>query len=317
MTKPELINELASKTDVSKKDCANVIDAFQDIVKEILIKGDKLQLVGFGTFEVAERAERKGRNPKTGEAITIPATKSPKFKPSRTLKEAVNAQVSECMKRLEFNTMPVSELLEVMVSTFDLYNDGFEYPVITAYGKYDVIKELLEGFLADGFEISGDICLETPDATGYDKEFALYLTEDGVSVCKIFENGKYLNEYPDVAFVHEDCNSKMLKNIESKLIFEFVFDGEHGDDEDEFDNDDLCCDDCDCYECDNRIRSKDIKCNETVADKLVEYSKDDNGDLHGFSVSKGDGDSYMSYSLYTSDKLSLRDIQSLMQEKGF
>lgn len=217
------------------------------------------------------------------------------------------------MKRLEFNTMPVSELLEAMIGTFDLWDAGDdEYPVITAYGKYDVIKELLEEFLANGFEINGCICLEDPDATGYDKEFALYLTEDGVSVCKIFENGKYLNEYPDVAFVHEDCNSKMLKNIESKLIFEFVF-NEH----DEKDDDDLCCDDCDCYECDNRIRSKDIKCHETVADKLVEYSKDDNGDLHGFTVSKGDGDSYMSYSLYTSNKLSLRDIQSLMQEKGF
>lgn len=225
------------------------------------------------------------------------------------------------MKRLEFNTMPVSELLEVMVSTFDIFDsyddENDDYPVITAYGKYEVIKSLLEEFLADGFEINGSICLEDPDATGYDKEFALCLTEDGISVCKMFEDDKYYNEYPDVAFVHEDCNSKMLKNIESKLIFEFVFDGEHGDDEDEFDNDDLCCDDCDCYEYDNRIRSKDIKCNETVADKLVEYSKDDNGDLHGFSVSKGDGDSYMSYSLYTSDKLSLRDIQSLMQEKGF
>ena len=223
------------------------------------------------------------------------------------------------MRRLEFNTLPVPELLEAMISTFDLYDSGDddEYPVITAYGKYDVIKELLEGFLADGFEISGDICLETSDSTGYDKEFALYLTEDGVSVCKIFENGKYLNEYPDVAFVHEDCNSKMLKNIESKLIFEFAFDDEFGDDEDEFDNDDSCCDDCDCYECDNRIRSNDIKCHETVADKLVEYSKDDNGDLHGFTVSKGDGDSYMSYSLYTSDKLSMKDIQSLLQKKGF
>ena len=217
------------------------------------------------------------------------------------------------MKRLEFND--IYEVMDTMSESYDNLCDSDLYPVITAYGKYDVIKELLEGFLADGFEISGDICLETPDATGYDKEFALYLTEDGVSVCKIFENGKYLNEYPDVAFVHEDCNSKMLKNIESKLIFEFVF--EFDDDEDEFDNDDLCCDDCDCYECDNRIRSKDIKCNETVADKLVEYSKDDNGDLHGFSVSKGYGNSFMSYSLYTSDKLSLRDIQSLMQEKGF
>ena len=217
------------------------------------------------------------------------------------------------MKRLEFND--IHEVMDTMSESYDNLCDSDLYPVITAYGKYDVIKELLEEFLADGFEISGDICLETPDSTGYDKEFALYLTEDGVSVCKIFENGKYLNEYPDVAFVHEDCNSKMLKNIESKLIFEFVFDDEY--DEDEFDNDDLCCDDCDCYECDNRIRSNDTKCHETVADKLVEYSKDDNGDLHGFTVSKGDGDSYMSYSLYTSDKLSLRDIQSLMQEKGF
>ena len=225
------------------------------------------------------------------------------------------------MKRLEFNTMPVSELLEVMVDTFDLFDsyddENDDYPVITAYGKYEVIKSLLEEFLADGFEINGSIGLEDPDATGYDKEFILYLTEDGVSVCKAFEYGKYLNDYPDVAFVHEDCNSKMLKNIESRMIFEFVFDDEYDDDEDKFDNDDSCCDDCDCYKCDNRIRSKDIKCNETVADKLVEYSKDDDGDLHGFTVSKGDGDSFMSYSLYTSDKLSLRDIQSLMREKGF
>lgn len=218
------------------------------------------------------------------------------------------------MKRLGFND--IYEVMDVMSESYDNLCDSDLYPVITAYGKYDVIKELLEEFLADGFEIGGDICLETHDSTGYDKEFALYLTEDGVSVCKIFENGKYLNEYPDVAFVHEDCNSKMLKNIESKLIFEFVFDDEH-DEKDEFDNDDLCCDDCDCYECDNRIRSNDIKCHETVADKLVEYSKDDDGDLHGFSVSKGDGDSYMSYSLYTSDKLSVRDIRSLLQEAGF
>lgn len=217
------------------------------------------------------------------------------------------------MKRLEFNTLPASELLEAMVGTFDLWDAGDDdYPVITAYGKYDVIKELLEEFIANGFEISGDICLETLDSTGYEKEFALYLTEDGVSVCKIFEDGRYLNEYPDVAFVHEDCNSKLLKNIESKMIFEFAFDDELEDDYDE-----SCCDDCDCYECDNRLRSKDNKCDESVPKKYVGYSKDDNGDLHGFTVSKSDADSYMSYSLYTSDKLSLRDIQSLMQEKGF
>lgn len=225
------------------------------------------------------------------------------------------------MKRLEFNTMPVSELLEAMIGTFDLWDAGDdEYPVITAYGKYDVIKELLEEFLANGFEINGCICLEDPDATGYEKEFALYLTEDGVSVCKIFEDGRYLNEYPDVAFVHEDCNSKLLKNIESRMIFEFALDDDCDfDDKDDIEDDynESCCDDCDCYECDNRIRSNDIKCDESVTDKFVDYDKDEDGDLHGFSVSKCDGNSYMAYSLYTSDKLSLMDIQSLMQEKGF
>lgn len=220
------------------------------------------------------------------------------------------------MKRLEFDNVPVSELLEAMVDVFNLSDYDDEYPVISAYGKYDVIKELLEEFLADGFEISGDICLESPDSTGYEKEFALYLTEDGVSVCKIFEDGRYLNEYPDVAFVHEDCNSKMLKNIESRMIFEFAFDDELEDDF-EFEDDESCCDDCDCYECDNRLRNDKIKCHESVSEKHVDYSKDKNGDLHGFSVSKGDGNSFMSYSLYTSDKLSMKDIQSLLQEKGF
>lgn len=242
------------------------------------------------------------------------------------------------MKRLETNALSI---MEAMAEALYALADNDNYPVISAYGKYDVIKELLEEFLADGFEISGDICLETPDSTGYDKEFILYLTEDGVSVCKMFEDDKYYNEYPDVAFVHEDCNSKMLKYIESRMIFEFAFDDDCDFDDDdcndscdecryrdfcdeindsEFDDefdDESYCDDCDCYECDNRIRSDKIKCHESVPEKYVDYSKDENGDLHGFSVSKGDGNSYMSYSLYTSDKLSMKDIQSLLQEKGF
>lgn len=203
--------------------------------------------------------------------------------------------------------------MDVMSESLDNLCDSDLYPVITAYGKYDVIKELLEGFLADGFEIGGDICLETHESMGYDKEFILYLTEDGVSVCKAFEYGKYLNDYPDVAFVHEDCNSKMLKNIESRMIFEFAI----NDDCDFDDEDELYCDDRDNYECDNRIRNDKIKCRESMQEKHVDYVKDKDGDLHGFTVSKGDGDSFMSYSLYTSDKLSLRDIQSLMREKGF
>lgn len=91
MTKPELIDVLSSKTEMTKKDCANVLDAFQDTVKETLAKGDKVQLVGFGTFEVVERAAREGRNPQTGEKMMFKSSKSPKFKVGKALKDAVNA----------------------------------------------------------------------------------------------------------------------------------------------------------------------------------------------------------------------------------
>lgn len=89
MTKNELITVMANKTEMTKKDCEKVLIAFQDTVKEELAKGEKVQLVGFGTFEVTERPERQGRNPATGEAITIAASKSPKFKAGKVLKDAV------------------------------------------------------------------------------------------------------------------------------------------------------------------------------------------------------------------------------------
>lgn len=87
MNKVELIASLAIKTGVTKKDAEATLVAFQDIVKDELLSGGKVQLVGFGTFEVAERAEKKGRNPKTGEALVIPASRVPKFKPGKTFKD--------------------------------------------------------------------------------------------------------------------------------------------------------------------------------------------------------------------------------------
>ncbi len=89
MNKVELIGAVASKSEISKKDVEKVINAFTNVVADALVDGDKVQLVGFGTFEVVERAERQGRNPATGEAITIAASKSPKFKAGKALKEAV------------------------------------------------------------------------------------------------------------------------------------------------------------------------------------------------------------------------------------
>ena len=89
MTKADLVAKIAEKAGLSKKDAEAALNAFMDAVKEALAAGEKVSLVGFGTFEVVQRAARKGRNPQTGEEITIPATKAPKFRPGKGLKEAV------------------------------------------------------------------------------------------------------------------------------------------------------------------------------------------------------------------------------------
>ena len=89
MNKTEMIKAIAERTELTKIDSAKVLEAFQDIVKETLAAGEKVQLVGFGTFETVERAGREGRNPRTGESMYIEKSISPKFKPSNALKEAV------------------------------------------------------------------------------------------------------------------------------------------------------------------------------------------------------------------------------------
>ncbi|MCI6677545.1 MAG: HU family DNA-binding protein [Clostridiales bacterium] len=90
MNKKELVAAVAGKCEVSKKDAEKVIEAVTSVITETLKSGDKVQLVGFGTFEVAERAAREGRNPKSGETMHIAASKTPKFKAGKVLKDAVN-----------------------------------------------------------------------------------------------------------------------------------------------------------------------------------------------------------------------------------
>ena len=91
MNKTELIAAMAEKTDLTKKDAERALKAFVDVVTDELKQGEKVQLVGFGTFEVADRPARQGINPKTKATITIPASKAPKFKAGKALKETVNA----------------------------------------------------------------------------------------------------------------------------------------------------------------------------------------------------------------------------------
>jgi DNA-binding protein HU-beta len=90
MNKTELVAAVAEAAGLSKKDAEKALNAFQDVVKKQLKKGNKVQLVGFGTFEVTKRAAREGRNPQTGATMKIPASKAPKFKAGKALKDAVN-----------------------------------------------------------------------------------------------------------------------------------------------------------------------------------------------------------------------------------
>ena len=91
MNKTELIAAMADQAEISRKDAEKALKAFTDVVSEELQKGGKVQLVGFGTFEVSQRAARDGRNPQTGEVMPIAASKAPKFKAGKALKDLINA----------------------------------------------------------------------------------------------------------------------------------------------------------------------------------------------------------------------------------
>ncbi|WP_400163796.1 HU family DNA-binding protein [Brevibacillus sp. TJ4] len=89
MNKTELIAKVAETTELTKKDATKAVDAVLDAIAEALKSGDKVQLIGFGNFEVRERAARKGRNPQTGEEIDIASSKVPAFKPGKQLKDSI------------------------------------------------------------------------------------------------------------------------------------------------------------------------------------------------------------------------------------
>ena len=90
MNKTELVAAMAEQADMTKKDVEKALTAFTEVVAKELRNGGKIQLVGFGTFEVAERAAREGRNPQSGETMQIAASKAPKFKAGKALKDVVN-----------------------------------------------------------------------------------------------------------------------------------------------------------------------------------------------------------------------------------
>ena len=137
------------------------------------------------------------------------------------------------MNRLDFDyPFDLADTITALLGDID-----DDYPVISVYGKYDVIKDILEDLIASGVSIANEIELQDYDVAHYNKEFVLYLTTNGVNVEKTYdvESDTYLSGSADISFIHEDCNSKLIKYVDSKTIYEFGYDED---------------DECDCDECD-------------------------------------------------------------------
>ena len=141
------------------------------------------------------------------------------------------------MNRLDFDCP--FDLVDTITALLGDIND--DYPVISVYGMYDVIKDILEDLIASGVSIANEIELQDYDVAYYDKEFVLYLTVNGINVEKIWHDDTYYYGSADISFIHEDCNSKLLSYVDSKTIYEFGYDGDECDDEDE-----CSCDECEC-----------------------------------------------------------------------
>ena len=136
------------------------------------------------------------------------------------------------MNRLDFDC-PFDLANTITALLGDIDDD---YPIISVYGKYDVIKDILEDLIMSGVSIANEIELQDYDVAHYDKEFVLYLTKNGVNVEKTWNDDTYYYGSADISFIHEDCNSKLIKYVDSKTIYEFGYDEE--------------CE-CECEECDD------------------------------------------------------------------
>lgn len=178
--------------------------------------------------------------------------------------------------------------------------DEVDLPMVSVYGDYETIKPIFESLIRCGIDVDLGVELEDYDFSGYIREYELCLSKDGVCVEKIWHETDtstgYYGSEPNVAFVHEDCNSKILKSIDSDLVFEFGYE-ESGEDED--------------HEC----RDTSIDNTNDNDDYDLEIKNEDGA--NGFTVSKSDDSGYRSFSYYTTGKLTNKKIDKFIKKLGF
>lgn len=199
-----------------------------------------------------------------------------------------------------------------------------DYPVVNIYAKYDAIKEIFKAFICLDYDIDGLIELFSYDINGYDKEYVLGVTEDGVTLDKIYdtEDERYLYSKCDVAFVHEECSSKLLlKYIDSDIYVTLEECGEC-DECELFAKCDGCCmkDEDKCDDEDEVKKSKSdfskkecVKENVKVKDDKTVHEMHVSDDSHGFTVSDYNDHGYHSFSFYSSDSDFVSEMMKLFR----
>lgn len=181
----------------------------------------------------------------------------------------------------------------VVSNTYDRIKSDDKYNSIDVVAKYEDAKEIIRELIGIGYGIAFIDKFGNPEWDGYDDAFVISLLDDEIWCEPVKRDDGYIFIEADVVYIFDDCNSKIIPKIESDEIYEV----EIGNEYDDCNGD---CENCNCH-------------NETY----LHTSEDEDENTHGFTASRSDGDSYMSYSYYSSDELSHEDIQKMLKVFGF
>lgn len=177
--------------------------------------------------------------------------------------------------------------------TYDRIKSDDKYNSIDVVAKYEDAKEIIRELIGIGYGIAFIDKFGNLEWDGYDDAFVISLLDDEIWCEPVRRDKGYIFIEADVVYIFGDCNSKIIPKIESDEVYEVGI----GEDYDDCDGD---CENCDCHN-----------------DTYLHTSEDEDGNTHGFTASRSDGDSYMSYSFYSSDELSHEDIQKMLKAFGF
>lgn len=176
--------------------------------------------------------------------------------------------------------------------TYDRVKSDDEYNSVDVVAKYEDAKEIIRELVGIGYDIAFIDKFGNPEWDGYDDSFVISLLDDEIWCEPVKRDDKYIFIEADVVYIFDDCNSKIIPKIESDEVYEVGIGN--------YDDCDGDCENCNCHD-----------------ETYLHTSEDEDGNAHGFTASRLDGDSYMSYSYYSSDELSHEDIQKILKAFGF